>query len=268
VFALHIVVCVKQVPDTTEVRIDPETNNLDRSSAPAILNPYDAHAVEEAVRLKENFGGKVTVLSMGPPGAKDVIKKSISLGADQGFLLGDRYFAGSDTLATSYILAEGIRKVCREEPYDLILCGKQAIDGDTAQVGPGIARRLSLPQLTCVNKILEINSERKEITVQRKTDDGYVIVAVSMPCLITVDKTINELRYSSLPNMLRASRYKPGVLTAADLNANIAWMGLKGSPTSVARIFAPTRLGHAEMLQGGDCVVVEQLANKLSQKLI
>lgn len=266
-FVLHIVVCVKQVPDTTEVRIDPETNALDRSSAPAILNPYDAHAVEEAVRLKENFGGKVTVLSMGPPGAVDVIKKSISLGADQGYLLRDRLFAGSDTLATSYILAGGITKACLKEPFDLILCGKQAIDGDTAQVGPGIARRLSIPQLTCVNKILEIDSERKEITVQRKMDDGYVIVAVGMPCLITVEKTINELRYSSLPNMLRAARYKPVVLTAADLNGNSAWMGLKGSPTSVTKIFAPARFGRAEMLQGDDYLVAEQLANKLSQKL-
>ena len=264
---MHIVVCVKQVPDTTEVRIDPETNTLDRSSAPAILNPYDAHAVEEAVRLKEKFGGKVTAISMGPPGAADVIKKSISLGADQGYLLGDRLFAGSDTLATSYILAEGIRKVCREEPYDLILCGKQAIDGDTAQVGPGIARRLSIAQLTCVNKILEIDPEHKEITVQQKMDDGYVKVAIDMPCLITVDKTINELRYSSLSNMLRAARYKPMVLTAADLNADSVWMGLKGSPTSVFKIFAPTRLGRAEMLQGDDCLVVEQLADKLLQKL-
>lgn len=264
---MHIIVCVKQVPDTTEVKIDPKTNALDRSSAPAILNPYDAHAVEEAVRLKEKFGGKVTVLSMGPPGAKDVIKRSISLGADQGFLLGDRYFAGSDTLATSYILAEGIRKVCREEPYDLILCGKQAIDGDTAQVGPGISRRLSIPQLTSVNKILGIDTGRKEITVQRKTDDGYVIVAVGLPCLITVDKTINQLRYASLPNMLRAARYKPVVLTAADLNVDITSMGIKGSPTSVAKVFAPTRLGRAEMLQGDEYLAVVQLANKLAKKL-
>jgi len=264
---VHILVCVKQVPDTTEVRIDPATNTLDRSSAPAIINPYDSHAVEEAVRIKEQFGGKVTVISMGPPNAAEVIKRCITMGADEGYLLSDRMFAGSDTLATSYILAKGIEIISRREPIDLILCGKQAIDGDTAQVGPGIARRLGLPQLTYVNKVAEVEPDKGEIKVHRKLDDAYEVVIAKLPCLITVEKEINELRYASLPDMIRAARYQPGVLGAADLEADAAMMGLKGSPTSVTRIFAPTQRGQGEVLKGDVSQVVSQLIDKLSTKI-
>lgn len=144
---------MKQVPDTTEIKIDPKTNTLDRSSAPTIINPYDAHAVEEAVKIKNKFGGKVSIISMGPPQAEKVIKKCIEMGADEGYLLSDRAFAGSDTLATSYILAMGIKKIIEKETIDLLFCGKQAIDGDTAQVGPGIASRLGIAQLTYVEKV-------------------------------------------------------------------------------------------------------------------
>lgn len=264
---MHIVVCVKQVPDTTEVRINPETNTLDRSSAPAIINPYDSHAVEEAVRIKEQYGGKVTVLSMGPPNAADVIKRCITLGADEGYLLSDRMFAGSDTLATSYILAQGVKRICQEEPFDLIFCGKQAIDGDTAQVGPGIAGRLGIPQLTYVKTVAAVDPEQREVKVHRKLDEAYEVVVAKMPCLITVEKEINELRYSSLPNMLRAARYQPVVLGAADLDADPVMMGLKGSPTSVTKIFAPTQRNQGEILRGDDRIVVSQLVDKLSQRV-
>ncbi|GAB6178720.1 electron transfer flavoprotein subunit beta/FixA family protein [Desulfotomaculum defluvii] len=265
---MHILVCVKQVPDTTEVRIDPETNTLDRSSAPAIINPYDSHAVEEAVRIKERFGGKVTVLSMGPPAAVEVIKRCIMLGADEGYLLSDRAFAGSDTLATSYILAKGVEEISRREPIDLIFCGKQAIDGDTAQVGPGIARRMGIPQLTYVQDIEVGDIDEKEITVHRKLDDGYEVVKSKLPCLITVEKEINELRYESLPNLLKAARYQPIILGASDLNADLTQMGLKGSPTSVAKIFAPSQRGQGEILKGSDKNVVDILIQKLSQKVV
>lgn len=262
---MHILVCVKQVPDTTEVRIDPETNTLDRSSAPAIINPYDSHAVEEAVRIKEQVGGKVTVLSMGPPAAADVIKRCIMLGADEGFLLSDRAFAGSDTLATSYILAKGIEAISRKEPLDLIFCGKQAIDGDTAQVGPGIARRLGMTQLTYVKNVVDVDTAKREVKVHRKLDDGYEVVVGKLPCLITVEKEINNLRYESLPNMLRAARYQPVVLGAADLDTDPVKMGLKGSPTSVSRIFAPSQRGQGDILQGSEEEIVKQLVEKLSQ---
>ncbi len=264
---LHILVCVKQVPDTTEVRIDPETNTLDRSSAPAIMNPYDSHAVEEAVRIKERFGGKVTVISMGPPNAVEVIQRCIALGADEGYLLSDRAFAGSDTLATSYILAWGIQKVCEQEPFDLIFCGKQAIDGDTAQVGPGIARRLGMPQLTYVQTVAALDPRAREIKVHRKLDEAYEVVTAKLPCLLTVEKEINELRYSSLPNMLRAARYQPRILQAVDLEADPSMMGLKGSPTSVTKIFAPSQRNRGEILQGDEQSMVNQLMAKLSQRM-
>ncbi len=262
---MHIIVCVKQVPDTTEVKIDPKTNTLDRSSAPAIINPYDSHAVEEAVRLKEQYGGKVTVISMGPPSAADVIKRSIMLGADEGFLLSDKMFAGSDTLATSYILAKGIETVCRDNPFDLIFCGKQAIDGDTAQVGPGIAGRLGIPQLTYVDNIASFNDKEKEITVHRKLDDGYEVVRAKLPCLITVEKEINELRYSSLPNMLRAARYQPAVLNFNDIDADPAQMGLKGSPTSVNKIFAPSQRNQGDVFHEVNDSVINLIAEKIAQ---
>ncbi|MEG6523729.1 electron transfer flavoprotein subunit beta/FixA family protein [Desulfotomaculum sp. 1211_IL3151] len=265
---MHILVCVKQVPDTTEVRIDPETNNLDRSSAPAIINPYDSHAVEEAVRIKECFGGKVTVISMGPLAAVEVIKRCIMLGADEGYLLSDRAFAGSDTLATSYILAKGIDVISGKEPIDLIFCGKQAIDGDTAQVGPGIARRLGLPQLTYVQEIEDVDNDKREVTVHRKLDDGYEVVKAKLPCLITVEKEINELRYESLPNLIQAARYQPIILGAADLKADLSQMGLKGSPTSVNKIFAPAQRGQGEILKGSEKDIVDLLVQKLSQKVV
>lgn len=258
---MHILVSVKQVPDTTEIKMDPRTNTLDRSSAPTIINPYDAHAVEEAVKIKMQFGGKVSVISMGPPQAQEVIKKCIEMGADEGYLLSDRAFAGSDTLATSYILSMGIKKIMETEPIDIIFCGKQAIDGDTAQVGPGIACRLGMPQLTYVEEI--VNIEENKVTVHRKIDNGYEVVQSMLPCLITVEKDINELSFSPLGNMIKAARFKPIFWGINDFNADMEQLGLKGSPTSVRKIFPPPQRAGGELLEGSSDQIVNTLVEKL-----
>lgn len=265
---MHTLICVKQVPDTTEIKIDPKTNTLDRSSAPSIINPYDAHAVEEAVKIKKEFGGKISVISMGPPQAQEVIKKCIEMGADEGYLLSDRSFAGSDTLATSYILSMGIKKIMEKEPIDLIFCGKQAIDGDTAQVGPGIASRLCISQLTYVEKIQFLDLKNNVVTIHRKIDSGYEVVESKLPCLITVEKSINELSFSPLPNMIKAARYKPVVWGITDFEADLKQLGLKGSPTSVRRIFPPPQRIGGELLQGSTDEVVKTLVDKLKGGII
>ncbi|MCB2353601.1 electron transfer flavoprotein subunit beta/FixA family protein [Clostridium estertheticum] len=260
---MHILVCVKQVPDTTEIKMDPKTNTMDRSSAPTIINPFDAHAVEEAVKIKKEFGGKVSIISMGPPKAEEVIKKCIEMGADEGYLLTDRAFAGSDTLSTSYILAMGIKKVIEIERIDLLLCGKQAIDGDTAQVGPGIACRLGMPQLTYVESIENFNLKKNVVVVHRKIDNGYEVVQSKLPCLITVEKDINELSFSPLPNMIKAARYKPITWAINDLGGDLSKLGLTGSPTSVQRVFSPKQRVGGELLKGSEDEVVKTLVDKL-----
>lgn len=265
---MHILVCVKQVPDTTEIKMDPKTNTLDRSSAPTIINPYDAHAVEEAVKIKNEFGGKVSIISMGPPQAEEVIKKCIEMGADEGYLLSDRAFAGSDTLSTSYILAMGVKKIMEKEPIDLVFCGKQAIDGDTAQVGPGIASRLGIPQLTYVEKVKSLDLKINTIIVHRKIDNGYEVVQSKLPCLITVEKDINDLSYSPLPNMIRSARYSPTVWGINSFNADMSQLGLKGSPTSVRRIFPPPQRPGGELLKGNVDEVVKLLTDSLKGGIV
>lgn len=248
---MHIVVSVKQVPDTTEVRIDPKTNTLVREGVPSIMNPYDAHAVEEAVRLKQQYGGTVTVISMGPPQAKDVLKRAIGMGADRAILISDRAFAGSDTLATSYVLTKAIEKIAKEHPVDIIFCGMQAIDGDTAQVGPGIATRLCITQLSYVKKIDWVDMKSCEMQVVRKLEDCAEVVRAKLPALITAVKELNKLSYSPLPNLIRAARYDVVVWGKTELNCEDAYMGLKGSPTNVARIFAPPERTGGEIIPGG-----------------
>lgn len=261
---MHYVVLVKQVPDTSVVKLDPVTNTLDRSSAPSIINPYDAHAVEEAVRLKKKHGGKVTIVSMGPPMATEVIKKSIELGADEGYLISDRAFAGSDTLATSYALTAAIQKIAEKEPVDVIFAGKQAIDGDTAQVGPGIARRMGIPVLAQVIKVSGFSSEKKTITVERKIEDGHEVVEAKFPVLLTVEKEINELSYAPLPNMIKAAKQKATIWTVDDLDVDRTQLGLKGSPTVVGKIFAPPKQSAGEKIEGS----AEEVVNKVMDKLL
>ncbi len=234
---MHFVVCLKQVPDTSEVRIDPATNTLMREGVPSIINPYDAHALEEAICLKEKVGGKVTVVSMGPPQAKEALKKAMSFGADRAILITDRAFAGADSLATAYTLTVAIQKINEADPIDIVFTGKEAIDGDTAQTGPGIAQRLNFPQLTYAIKVRDLSDGW--VTVERKTEGGREVAKAKLPALLTCEKELNEIRYASLPNMMKAAAYEPETWTAASLPYETAQLGLKGSPTSVVRIFPP-----------------------------
>lgn len=245
---MHFVVCLKQVPDTSEVRIDPITNTLMREGVPSIINPYDVHALEEALRMKDKVGGKVTIVSMGPMQAIEALQKAMSYGADRAILLSDRAFGGSDSLATAYILATAIKKLDETEPIDLVLAGREAIDGDTAQTGPGIAQRLGYAQLTYVIKVRELTDS--SITVERKTEGGRIVVEAKLPALITVEKELNEVRYASLPNVMKAAEYMPEIWDSQALNFERAKIGLKGSPTSVTRIFAPLGRSGGEIMDG------------------
>ncbi|OXM83589.1 electron transfer flavoprotein subunit beta/FixA family protein [Paenibacillus rigui] len=264
---LHIVACIKQVPDTKIIKMNPKTNTMDRASAPAILNPYDAHAVEEAVRLKKRYGGTVSVLTMGPPPAVKAIKKCIEIGADEGYMISDRAFAGADTLATSYALTKAIDKIAKMQPVDLIICGKMTIDGDTGQVGPGIARRLDIPPLTSVNKVVEVNRADGFAVVHRKLEDGYEVIRSTLPCLLSVEKEINEVPYSTMPDMIRAARYQPHIWSVNDLeDVDRAQLGLKGSPTIVSSVWAPQKPQGGTMLDGDPLQQVEQLLGILMDK--
>ncbi|MDO3677551.1 electron transfer flavoprotein subunit beta/FixA family protein [Paenibacillus ehimensis] len=264
---LHLVACIKQVPDTKIIKMNPKTNTMDRSSAPAILNPYDAHAVEEAVRLKQRYGGTVSVVTMGPPPAVKAIRKCIEIGADEGYLITDRAFAGADTLATSYSLTKAIDKIAKLKPIDLILCGKMTIDGDTGQVGPGIARRLDIPPLTNVRKIVEINKDEGYAIIHRKLEDGYEVVRSTLPCLFSVEKDINDIPYSPLPNMLRAARYQPVVWSVDDLEGvDRTKLGLKGSPTIVAKVWPPEKPKGGELLEGTPAEQAGKLLSILLEK--
>jgi electron transfer flavoprotein beta subunit len=220
---MNIIVLVKQVPDTSEVKINRETNTLIRDGVPSIINPYDMYAIEEALRLREKHGGKVTAVTMGPPQAADSLKEAVAMGVDDVVLLSDRAFAGADTWATSYALSQGIKKI---GAYDLILAGKQAIDGDTAQVGPETADMLGIPFVAYIRKIEQIAGNT--MTAERLMDEGYDIVETSLPALITVVKEINQPRFPSLKGKMKAKNLKITTWNAADLAADVDKCGLKG----------------------------------------
>jgi electron transfer flavoprotein beta subunit len=255
---VKIVVCVKQVPDTTEVKINPETNTLIREGVASILNPFDMYAVEEAIRIKEKLGGTVTVISMGPPQVAEQLRETIGMGVDDAVLLSDRAFAGSDTLATSYALSKGIEKI---GDVQLILCGKQAIDGDTAQVGPEIAEKLGMPHITYVKKVNEISET--EMTAERMNEDGFERVQMTLPALITVVKEINEPRMPSLKGMMRAKKAEIKTWSAADIGADPAKSGLNGSPTWVKTIFVPEIKCQGEIFEGPPEVQVKSLVDAI-----
>lgn len=243
---MNIVVCMKQVPETTEVKIDPETKTLVREGVPSIINPFDSYAIEEGIRLKEKHGGTVTVMSMGPSQVKEALKEAVAMGCDQAVLLSDRAFAGSDTLATSFTLASGLRKF---GPVDMIVCGKQAVDGDTAQVGPGIAENLDIPHVTYVRRIRDINPP--SITLERMVEGGTEVVETTLPVLITVVKEINEPRLPSLKGIMKARKTEITVWTAQDLGiSDSGKLGLDGSPTEVIRVFTPEVRSKGELLEG------------------
>ena len=236
---MNFVCCIKQVPDTAEVKIDPETNTLMRSGVESISNPYDLVALETALILRDKYGGWVTALSMGPPQAEQVLKEAISLGADAAVLLSDRAFAGADTLATSYTLYKAIRNLDLDRPVDIVLCGKQAIDGDTAQVGPGIATRLGFTQFTSVVEIREVNTYDRHITVKRRVEGGFEVVRGPLPSVITVDLGLARPRRASLPRLILSLRTVIDRWDADAVGAEAGRIGLKGSPTWVRRIFSP-----------------------------
>ena len=237
---MHIVVCIKQVPDSAQIRVHPVSNTIMRQGVPAIVNPYDLFALEEALRLKDRYGGRVTVLCMGPSQADAALRKALSFGADEAILLSDRAFAGSDTLATSYALAAAIQRIHADMPVDLVFAGKQTIDGDTAQVGPGIAKRLNLQLLTYVSKIDALDLERKEIVIHRRAEGGVQVLKTRLPCLVTVLEGINEMRFATMDDMFRAARHPLKVWDKAAAGIeDLSKIGLKGSPTVVAKVFAP-----------------------------
>lgn len=268
---MHSVVCLKQVPDVMEVKIDPVTNTLIRIGVPSIINPYDVNALEEALRLKDRYGGKVTVLTMGPSMAEEILNKAVGMGADEGILLSDKTFAGADTLATGYLLAAALKKVSEEEKIDLVFCGKQAIDGDTAQVGPGISARLQYSLLTYINSIEHCSPEEGTVRVKRKVKLGYEITETKMPAVITVNRDINDIRYESLPDLIKAARYKPIVWGKNDLDLEDKKLGLSGSPTMVRDIFAPEHKHGGEKIYLDENNVqetIDYLINKLVPSVI
>jgi electron transfer flavoprotein beta subunit len=237
---MHIVVCIKQVPDSAQIRVHPVTNTIMRQGVPAIVNPYDLFSLEEALRLKDKHGGRVTVISMGPPQAEVALKKCISFGADEAILVTDRAFAGADTLATSFALAAAIQQIEKDMKVDMVFAGKQTIDGDTAQVGPGIAKRLDMQLLTYVSQIDALDLEKNEIQVQRRAEGGVQVLKTKLPCLITMLEGSNEMRFATMENMFRAARYpvKTWNKDAAGIE-DVSKIGLKGSPTLVSKVFAP-----------------------------
>lgn len=239
---MHIVVCIKQVPDSAQIRVHPVTNTIMRQGVPTIINPYDLFSLEEALRLRDKHGGEVTVLTMGPPMAEDSLRKAMTFGADRAVLLTDRFFAGSDTLATSYALASAIKKVGETwSKPEIVFTGKQTIDGDTAQVGPGIARRLDLNQLTYVSKISEVDLEGGRIKVERRAEGGVQVLETKLPCLVTMLEGTNDIRRGSMADAFRAARALVVKWSAADAGiTDLTKCGLKGSPTVVKRVFAPS----------------------------
>ena len=254
---MKILVLIKQVPDTTDVKIDPVTNTLKREGVAAVINPFDMYAIEEALRVKERVGGnsEVIVISMGPPQAKEALKEAISMGCDSAILLSDRKFAGSDTWATSYTLSQAIKKI---GDYKVIFCGKQASDGDTAQVGPGVSMHLDVPQVTYVKKVEKIDTERA--TLERMTEEGYDIIETPLPAVFTVVKEINEPRLPSLKGKMKAKKVEIPVWSADDIGCEEGKIGLEGSPTRVVKVFTPTPREGGQLLTGEP----EEIAVKLS----
>lgn len=258
---MKIVVCVKQVPDTNEVKIDPVKGTLIRDGVPSILNPDDANALEAALTLKdENPGTTVSVISMGPPQAAYMLRECLAMGADDAYLLSDRAFGGADTCATSTTIAAGIKKIGNA---DIIFAGRQAIDGDTAQVGPQVAQRLGLPVVTYVQ---DVKIEDGKVIVQRQMEDGYEVIEVETPCLLTAVKELNEPRYMSIYGIVDAYEKEITVWGHKEVELDPADCGLSASPTKVFRSFTPPAKGRGEMLSGTAAEMSVTLVSKLREK--
>ena len=270
---MEILVCVKQVPDTAEVKIDPVKHTVIRAGVPNIFNPFDQNALEAALALKDaDKDVKITLLSMGPDQAKDVLREGLAMGADDAYLLSDRKLGGSDTLATGYALAQAIKKLAADkgiEQFDIILYGKQAIDGDTAQVGPQIACELGIPQITYAR---DIKVEGDKVTVQQENEEGYIVTEAQFPVLITAVKDLNEPRFPTIRGTMKAKRREIPNLDAAAVAADDAQIGLSGSPTKVRKIFTPPQRSGGLVLKVEDDneqAIVDQVMEKLvAQKII
>ncbi len=254
---MRIIVCIKQVPDTAEVRINPETGTLIREGVPGVINPFDMHAIEAGLHIREKTGGTVTVITMGPPQAESALRDAMSMGADDNLLLCDGAFAGSDTWATSFTLSKAIGKL----GADIIICGKQAIDGDTAQVGPETAEFLNIPHISYVRKIEDVNEN--SIRVQRMMDEGYDVVESPFPVLLTVVKELNEPRLPSLKGKMAAKKAVIRKWGAPDIMADENDLGLKGSPTQVKNIFTPAARSGRKMLEGAPEEQIDALLQEL-----
>ena len=261
---MNIVVCIKQVPDTAEIKIDPVTNTLVRDGVPSIMNPFDKYALETALSIKDGNGAKVTVLTMGPPQATDILKEAIAMGADEAALISDRALAGSDTLATSHALAAAVKHTGE---FDLVLCGKQAIDGDTAQVGPEMAEHLGIPQVTGA---LKVQVDGDKVVVDRENETTSQTLAAAMPCLVTVSRSEKEPRFASIKGKMKARIAEIPTWSAADMNLDVNIIGLNGSPTKVAKVFTPPVPEiHNEIFNEEDVqVAVDKLVDKLVQAKI
>lgn len=259
---MNIAVCVKQVPDTTEVKINPETGTLIRTGVPSIINPYDHFALESALNLKKHHQGfSVTVISMGPPQAKSVVQLGLALGADSGVLLSDRAFAGSDTWATSYALSQAIKKVGK---VDMIFCGMQAIDGDTAQVGPGIAQQLRIPQITFCEKV---DLDGKKIIARRHIDGGHEIIEAKPPVLFTMIMPKDyAMPYPSFTDVYNSTKKPFSVWSAEDVGAKKELLGLKGSPTQVNKIYPPKKEFTANVINATAAETVEKIMEILKNE--
>jgi electron transfer flavoprotein beta subunit len=261
-----IVTCVKQVPDTTQVKVDPVTGILIREGVPFIMNPYDTHALEESLRLKDKYGFRVAVISMGPPNAEVTLRKTLALGADEAILLSDRVFGGADTLATSMVLTEAVRRLAQNEELAIIICGRQTIDGDTAQVGPGIATRLGCSQLTLVDRIEEVDLKTKKVKVRRKLEGRHEVVSAPLPAMIAVLREINTPRYPDVPRRLMAEEAPVALWDNKVMQLSEATIGLKGSATQVRKIFSPERAKGEILTKNGD--KPEETARLLIEKMI
>jgi electron transfer flavoprotein beta subunit len=237
-----VVACVKQVPDTTQVKVDPVTGTLIREGVPFIMNPFDAHALEESLRLKDKYGFRVAVISMGPPSAEVTLRKAQALGADEAILLSDRVFGGADTLATSMVLTAAIQRLAEQEELAVVMCGRQTIDGDTAQVGPGIATRLGCSQLTLVDRVEDVDVKSKVIKVWRRLEGRHEVVTAPLPAMISVLREINTPRYPTVPMRLMAEDSQISLWDNKVMQMDETTIGLKGSATQVRKIFSPERL--------------------------
>ncbi|MDQ1279580.1 MAG: Electron transfer flavoprotein subunit beta [Thermoproteota archaeon] len=258
---MEIIVCIKQVPAITEVRIDPETNTLVREGVEAAINPFDMYALEEGIRLRERYGGWTTVMSMGPSQAESALREALALGVDHAILLSDKAFAGADTLATAYTLACGIRKI---GVYDIVICGLKTTDGDTGQVGPGLAEELGMPHVSYVRRIIDITG--KTLLVERSLEDYYEEIEAPLPSLITVTKEINEPRLPSFKGKMAARKAPIEVWNSNDLGGVLDRFGIRGSPTQVMKVFNPQPRLKGELLQGNPKSQADQLVKRLVEK--